>query len=70
MAAALVRHVIEQASGIAEEILLTYTASNMAAAKLYSRFGFEPYGAELRAVRIEDCFHDIVLMRRRLSGSG
>ncbi len=70
MAAALVQHAIEQASGTVEEILLTYTASNVAAAKLYGRFGFERYGAEPRAVKIENRYHDIVLMRRRLPGSG
>lgn len=70
MAAALVQHVIEEASGTVEEILLTYTASNVAAAKLYRRFGFEQYGAEPRAVKIEDRYHDIVLMRLRLPGSG
>lgn len=70
MAASLVQHVIEQAHGTVEEILLTYTASNVAAAKLYSRFGFERYGAEPRAVKIEGRYHDIVLMRLRVPGSG
>ncbi len=69
MAAALVQHVIEQAGDTLEEILLTFTASNMAAARLYGRFGFQPYGVEPRAFKIEECYHDMVLMRLRLSSS-
>ncbi len=70
MAAALVQRVIEQAGGALEEILLTFTASNVAAAKLYTRFGFQQYGVEPRAFKIEECYHDMVLMRLRLSSSG
>ncbi len=70
MAAALVQRVIEQASGTLEELLLTFTASNVGAAKLYARFGFQRYGAEPRAVKIEDRYYDIVLMRLCLPNSG
>ena len=66
MAAALLRHVIGQAGGMVEEVLLTCTASNVAAEKLYGRFGFERYGGEPRAVKVGDCYHDVVLMRLRL----
>lgn len=66
MAAALLRHVIGQAGGMVEEVLLTCTASNVAAENLYGRFGFERYGGEPRAVKVGDCYHDVVLMRLRL----
>ena len=69
MAAALVQRVIEQAGGPLEEILLTFTASNVAAAKLYARFGFQQYGVEPRAFKIEECYHDMVLMRLRFPSS-
>ena len=63
MAAALMHRVIKQADGALEEILLTFTASNTPAAKLYARHGFQQYGLEPRAFKIEDSYHDMVLMR-------
>ena len=70
LAAALVQRVIGHAGSVAEEILLTVTASNPAAAKLYARFGFQQYGFEPRALKIEDRYHDLMLMRLPLGGPG
>ena len=67
VAAALVQRVINETVGKLEELLLTFTASNIAAEKLYYRFGFQQYGIEPRAFKIGHVYHDMVLMRLPLS---
>lgn len=70
LAAALVRRVIEQAENAVEDIRLTVVASNTAAIRLYSRFGFTRYGQEPRALKVEGRYHDEVLMALALSRPG
>ena len=70
MAPALVQRVIEHAGDTLEEVLLTITASNTAAARLYARFGFEQYGTEPRALKLDGRYHDLVLMRLPLGRPG
>ncbi|HWX48043.1 MAG TPA: GNAT family N-acetyltransferase [Roseomonas sp.] len=69
-APALVRRVLEQAGGSVEEVRLTVVASNTAAVRLYSRFGFRPYGCEPRALKVGDCYYDEMLMALSLSAAG
>jgi len=45
-----------------EQIYLTVTASNLPAKKLYHSIGFETYGIEKRALKIEDTYYDDELM--------
>ena len=70
IAAALVEHVIEEARSRVEELRLTVVASNTAAVRLYTRFGFSPYGLEQRALRIGDHYHDELLMALSLTKPG
>ena len=70
MAPTLVQHVIEHARGAVEEVLLTIAASNLAAARLYARFGFEQYGVEPRALKLDGSYYDLVLMRLPLGRPG
>lgn len=66
LAACLVQRVIEHARPLVEEICLTVVASNTAGRRLYSAAGFEPYGIERRALKIEGEYFDEVLMARPL----
>ncbi len=45
-----------------EQIYLTVTASNLPAKKLYHALGFETYGIEKRALKIEHTYYDDELM--------
>lgn len=45
-----------------EQIYLTVTASNLPAKKLYHSIGFEMYGIEKRALKIEETYYDDELM--------
>lgn len=62
LGAALVARAIEHARGGVEEIRLTVAASNTAAVRLYARAGFRQYGLERRALKVEDRYHDELLM--------
>jgi RimJ/RimL family protein N-acetyltransferase len=62
LAASLLQRVIEQARPLVEEINLTVIASNFAAHRLYSTAGFEQYGLERRALKIDDAYYDEVFM--------
>ena len=68
LAAALVRHVIEEARGIVEEVCLTVEASNVAAVRLYSAAGFKQYGFERRKLKIGDSYYDAMLMAQVVQG--
>ncbi|PMC36010.1 GNAT family N-acetyltransferase [Bacillus sp. UMB0899] len=45
-----------------EQIYLTVTASNLPAKQLYTSLGFESYGIEKRALKIDDTYYDDELM--------
>jgi RimJ/RimL family protein N-acetyltransferase len=57
-----VRHVIEHAQALVEQICLTVVASNAAAYRLYSAAGFEQYGLECRGLKVGNQYYDEVLM--------
>jgi GNAT superfamily N-acetyltransferase len=63
LAAALVHGVIEHARTTrVEDICLKVVASNAAAYCLYSGAGFQEYGLELNALKVEDKYYDEMLM--------
>jgi len=62
LARLLVKYVIEQAKNIVEQVLLTVVASNAPAVNLYKGIGFEEYGLEKNALKINGEYHDEVLM--------
>jgi RimJ/RimL family protein N-acetyltransferase len=62
LAASLVRHVIEHAQALVEQICLTVVASNAAAYRLYNAAGFEQYGLERRGLKVGNQYYDEVLM--------
>jgi ribosomal protein S18 acetylase RimI-like enzyme len=62
----LVAAVVEHARGRVEQIQLTVISKNLAARRLYERFGFEEYGVEKRAARYRGIYHDDVLMAKML----
>ncbi|MGV2940192.1 GNAT family N-acetyltransferase [Mesobacillus sp. LC4] len=60
----LVTTAIQQAAKLSsvEQIHLTVTSSNEPAKKLYASLGFEPYGVEKNALRIDGTYYDEDLM--------
>jgi RimJ/RimL family protein N-acetyltransferase len=62
LAGSLVQRVIEHARPLVEEICLTVVSSNDAAHRLYRAAGFEQYGLERRALKIDNEYYDEVLM--------
>ena len=60
----LVKTAIQQAAELSsvEQIHLTVTSSNEPAKKLYASLGFEPYGVEKNALRIDGTYYDEELM--------
>ncbi|KXG86758.1 GNAT family N-acetyltransferase [Agrobacterium bohemicum] len=60
--AALIKHVLDYAGPIVEEVTIVVGASNVAAYNLYLKMGFEQYGFEKRALKIGQSYHDEVLM--------
>ncbi|WP_226645229.1 GNAT family N-acetyltransferase [Mesobacillus subterraneus] len=60
----LVKTAIQQAAELSsvEQIHLTVTSSNEPAKKLYASLGFEPYGVEKNALRINGTYYDEDLM--------
>jgi RimJ/RimL family protein N-acetyltransferase len=67
MADQIVERVLDHArdAGV-ERVLLTVTAHNRPACRLYERWGFEPYGIEHRAVIVAGEYVDEVLMAKSL----
>jgi len=58
--AALLRHAIDEARrqpGL-EQLVLTVTETNVAARRLYEKFGFRSFGIEPRAIRVGDTHYD------------
>ncbi len=60
--AALIRHVLDYAKPLVEEVTIIVGASNIAAHKLYIKMGFEQYGFERRALKVGQTYYDEVLM--------
>ena len=58
--AGLMRHAIEVARSVPglEQLVLTVTDTNVAARKLYEKFGFRSFGVEPRAIRVHDVDYD------------
>jgi ribosomal protein S18 acetylase RimI-like enzyme len=68
--AVLIDAVIEHARQHVEQIQLTVISENMAARRLYERFGFREYGFEKEAAKYRGRYHDDVLMARMLRPEG
>jgi ribosomal protein S18 acetylase RimI-like enzyme len=49
-----------------EQVILSVTASNAHAVKLYENAGFVRYGLQPRAIKIGDAYHDKALMLKKL----
>lgn len=64
--AKLVEAVITHARLHVELIELTVISENLAARRLYERFGFKEYGLEKRAAKYRGRYHDDVLMAKML----
>jgi GNAT superfamily N-acetyltransferase len=64
---AIVEWILDRArvDGI-EQVLLTVVADNVAARRLYERWGFTTYGIEPRAFKMGDAYYDQALMVRSL----
>ncbi|WP_284777452.1 GNAT family N-acetyltransferase [Agrobacterium sp. lyk4-40-TYG-31] len=60
--AALIKHALDYAKPLVEEVTIIVGASNIAAHKLYIKMGFEQYGFERRALKIGRTYYDEVLM--------
>ena len=59
---ALVASVIDCATSMVEEIILTVGATNAPAIRLYARAGFKQYAVEPRALKIDGKYHDEAMM--------
>jgi ribosomal protein S18 acetylase RimI-like enzyme len=68
--ARLVEAVVEHARGRVELVQLRVISENLAARRLYSRFGFEEYGLEKHGAKYRGRYHDDVLMAKMLSAEG
>jgi RimJ/RimL family protein N-acetyltransferase len=67
LARGLIEALLDHARGRVELIQLTVVADNPIARRLYASFGFEPYGLEERALKVDGRYLDDVLMAKRLS---
>lgn len=62
LGAAMMRTAIAHAALSAEEILLTVTASDASAIRIYEDLGFCRYGLEQRALKVGERYYDTALM--------
>ena len=62
----LLEAVLEFAQSRAELIQLSVVSGNVAARRLYASLGFEPYGIEEHALKVEGRYLDDVLMAKML----
>ncbi len=58
LAQAMVEAVASHARGQVEQIILSVIASNERAKRFYEKMGFEPYGFERRALKIDGRYYD------------
>jgi len=63
VADALVKAVVDHASGEVEALLLAVGVHNEAARRLYRRHSFVEYGREPRALKVGDVYYDEIMMR-------
>jgi RimJ/RimL family protein N-acetyltransferase len=68
--AVLVAAVLDHARRHVELIQLSVISENLAARRLYERFGFEEYGVEKHGAKYQGRYHDDVLMARMLTPEG
>jgi ribosomal protein S18 acetylase RimI-like enzyme len=66
----LLESLLERAAGMAglEQVLISVTATQMAASALYRALGFEPFGREPRALKVGERYIDEDHMLLRLKG--
>jgi RimJ/RimL family protein N-acetyltransferase len=67
LAQQLVEAVINHARGRVELIRLSVSVGNVAARRLYATFGFEPFGIEPRALKVDGRYLDEVHMVKMLA---
>ena len=58
LAEAMVETVIDYARDKVEQIIISVIADNKRATRFYQKMGFEPYGYERRALKIDGRYHD------------
>lgn len=64
VANSLLSAVIEHSKKHVEQILLTVADNNKPAIQLYEKFGFQTYGVEKKAMKVNEQYIDEVLMKR------
>ncbi len=67
LARLLVDAVLDHATRHAELIQLSVAADNLPAQRLYTAAGFQPYGLEVRSLKVDGCYLDEVLMAKLLT---
>ncbi len=63
----LVEAVLDHAEGRVELVQLSVVRGNVAAQRLYQSLGFEPYGIEARALKLDGRDYDEILMVKMLT---
>ena len=67
VASILLSAIIEYSEKHVEQILLTVADDNKPAIHLYKKFGFETYGIETQAMKVNGQYTDEILMKRFIS---
>ena len=67
VASILLGAIIEYSEKHVEQILLTVADDNKPAIHLYKKFGFETYGIETQAMKVNGQYTDEILMKRFIS---
>lgn len=67
---ALVSRVLEHAAQVVEDVQLTVGATNTRAIRLYARAGFQRYGMEQGALKIDGQYYDELLMALKVTIPG
>lgn len=66
-ASELLKVIVAHANSQVAQLQLTVVTTNIAGIHLYQKFGFQIYGTEHRALKINDRFYDEYLMYKELS---